>query len=334
MQITRPKALRRGDTISVIAPAGPVVRERIEKAFEFLRARGYRIKTHGEVFRKTGYLAGDDSTRAGELMAAFADPESTAVWCARGGYGVSRILSRLDYDLIARHPKVFVGFSDITGLHLAFQNLTGLVTFHGPNLQDGFGAAEPMSPTTEAALWKSIAADGEHTTGMQLSTYAEDAVAGVSIQALVPGIANGRLTGGNLSVLAGLVGTPYDVDTEGRILFLEDVNEPVYRVDRYLSQLALAGKLKAAAGILLGSFNFDEADPNETPEKMNALLAEYFGPLEVPVLTGLPAGHQRENWALPIGGLVEVNANARRVTLVESPVLRTSNDREVASDRD
>lgn len=325
MQITRPKSLRRGDTISVVAPAGPVVRERIEKAFDFLRSRGYRIKTHGEVFRKTGYLAGDDSTRAGELMAAFADPESTAVWCARGGYGVSRILARLDYDLIARHPKIFVGFSDITGLHLAFQNRTGLVTFHGPNLQDGFGAAEPMSPTTEAALWKAIGENGEQSTGMQLSTYAEDGVAGVNMQALVPGIANGRLTGGNLSVLAGLVGTPYDVDTEGRILFLEDVNEPVYRVDRYLAQLALAGKLKAAAGILLGSFNFDEADPNESPEKMNALLAEYFSPLGVPVLAGLPAGHQRENWTLPIGGLVEVNANSRRLTVLESPVLRDPN---------
>jgi len=322
MQITRPKALRRGDTISVIAPAGPVVRERIEKAFDFLRARGYRIKTHGEVFRKTGYLAGDDSTRAGELMAAFADPESTAVWCARGGYGVSRILARLDYDLIARHPKIFVGFSDITGLHLAFQNLTGLVTFHGPNLQDGFGAAEPMSPTTEAALWKSISADGAHATGMQLSTYAEDGVAGVKLRALVPGIANGRLTGGNLSVLAGLIGTAYDIDTEGRILFLEDVNEPMYRVDRYLAQLSLTGKLQAAAGVLLGGFTFDESEPNESPEAMRALLDEYFGALEVPVLAGLPAGHQRENWALPIGGLVEVNASARRVTLLESPVLR------------
>ncbi|MGE3639848.1 MAG: LD-carboxypeptidase [Pirellulales bacterium] len=321
MQITRPKSLRRGDTISVIAPAGPVVRERLEKAFAFLTSRGYRIKTHGDVFRKTGYLAGDDSTRAGELMAAFADPESRAVWCARGGYGVARLLGRLDYDLIQRHPKVFVGFSDITGLHLAFQNRASLVTFHGPNLQDGFGAAEPMSETTEAALWRTIAPDGELDTGMQLATYAEDGVADVRLRAIVPGIANGRLTGGNLSVLAGLIGTPYDVETEGRILFLEDVNEPVYRVDRYLAQLSLAGKLRAAAGVLLGSFNFDEGEPSESADAMNAILNEYFGQLEVPVLAGLPAGHQKENWALPISGLVEVNANARRVTLVENPVV-------------
>jgi len=321
MQIVRPMALRRGDTISVIAPAGPVMRERIEKAFAYLQSLGYRIKTHGDVFRKSGYLAGDDSTRAGELLAAFSDPESTAVWCARGGYGVARMLSRLDFDLVARHPKVFVGFSDITGLHLAFQNRTGLVTFHGPNLQDGFGAAEPMSATTEAALWRAIAPEREHSMGMQLYTYAESGASGVALRTMVPGVANGRLTGGNLSVLAGLLGSQYEVDTEGRILFLEDVNEPVYRVDRYLAQLSLAGKLQSAAGILLGGFTFDEAAESGAQAAMTALLDEYFGSLEIPVLAGLPAGHQRENWTLPIGGLVEVNADAQRVNVVEHPVI-------------
>ena len=320
MQPVKPKALRRSDTISVIAPAGPVVRERIEKAFEHLRSLGYRIKTHGDVFRSRGYLAGDDSTRAGELMAAFADPESKAVWCARGGYGVVRLLDRLDFDLIGRHPKVFIGFSDITALHLAIQNRTGLVTFHGPNLQDGFGAAEGMSPTTEAALWRVIALEQQNSTGMQLSTYAESGVCDVTLRAIVPGIANGRLTGGNLSVLAGLVGTPYEVDTAGRILFLEDVNEPVYRVDRYLAQLALAGKLQAAAGIVLGGFTFDEGPASDAASAMAELLDEYFGKLEVPVLAGLPAGHQRENWVLPMGALVEVNADARRVSVIEHPV--------------
>jgi muramoyltetrapeptide carboxypeptidase LdcA involved in peptidoglycan recycling len=149
MHPIKAKALRRGDVISVIAPAGPVVRERIERALDRLRAFGYRIKTHGDIFRSRGYLAGDDETRALEIMAAFVDPESTAVWCARGGYGVVRLLERLDFDVIRRHPKVFVGFSDITALHLAIQNRTGLITFHGPNLQDGFGTEDGMSATTE-----------------------------------------------------------------------------------------------------------------------------------------------------------------------------------------
>jgi muramoyltetrapeptide carboxypeptidase len=321
MQIVRPKALRRGDTISVVAPAGPVVRERVEKAFAYLQSLGYRIKTHGDVFRKSGYLAGDDSTRAGELLDAFADPESNAVWCVRGGYGVARILARLDYELVQRYPKVFVGFSDITGLHLAFQNLTGLVTFHGPNLQDGFGAAEPMSSTTEAALWRTIAPVKTEASGLQLTTFAESGANGVALRAIRPGVANGRLTGGNLSVLAGLLGTPYEVDTADRILFLEDVNEEVYRVDRYLAQLALAGKLRDAAGIMLGGFTYDEAKDPNAESALAALMDEYFGALDVPVLAGLPAGHQRENWTLPIGGLVEVNADARRVNIVEPPVI-------------
>lgn len=320
MQPVKPKALRRGDTISVIAPAGPVVRERIDKAFEHLRSRGYRVKTHGDVFRSRGYLAGDDSTRAGELMAAFADPESTAVWCARGGYGVVRLLDRLDFDLLERHPKVFVGFSDITALHLALQSRTGLVTFHGPNLQDGYGAAEGMSPTTEAALWRTIAAEQQNSTEMQLSTYAESGVGEVTLRSIVPGVANGRLTGGNLSVLAGLVGTPFEIDTAARILFLEDVDEPVYRVDRYLAQLALAGKLQAAAGILLGGFTMSEGSASGFDTDITALLDEYFGQLEVPVLAGLPAGHQRENWVLPMGALVEVNADAHRVSVIEHAV--------------
>src|SRR3972149_28415 len=208
MQLVKPKALRHGDAISVIAPAGPVVRERIEKAFERLRSLGYRVKTHGDVFRACGYLAGDDSTRAAELMAAFADPESTAVWCARGGYGVARILDRLDYDIVKRHPKVFVGFSDVTALHLAIQNRTGLVTFHGPNLQDGFGAAEGMSSTTEAALWRMIALEQQNSTAKQHCTYAETGVADVALRTIAPGIASGRAQGGHLSVLAGFVGAP------------------------------------------------------------------------------------------------------------------------------
>lgn len=315
MEPIKPRPLRPGDTISVVAPAGPVKRERIEKAFALLELRGYRIKTHGDVFRARGYLAGDDDTRAGELLAAFADPESTAVWCARGGYGVGRILERLDYEHIRRHPKVFVGFSDITLLHLALQNRTGLVTYHGPNLQDGFGAAEPMSPTTEAALWRAIGGAEQPTY-----TYAETGTDGIALRTIAPGAARGRLTGGNLSVLAGIMGSRYEIETAGRILLLEDVDEPVYRVDRYFAQLALAGKLQAVAGVMLGGFTYDQPPEAGTDTALAELMSDYFGRLGVPVLAGLPAGHQRENWALPLNTLVELDADAGRVRVVESPV--------------
>jgi muramoyltetrapeptide carboxypeptidase len=307
----KPNALRRGDVISVIAPAGPVVRKRIEKAFAELRSRGYRIKTHGDVFRASGYLAGDDETRAAELMAAFTDPESKAVWCARGGYGVARILDRIDFDLIRRHPKVFVGFSDITALHLALQNHTGMVTFHGPNLQDGFGADDGISKTTEDALWRAI------TAASHDSTFAESGVSDVTLRTVVPGVAQGRLTGGNLAVLAGLMGTPFEIETAGRILFLEDINEESYRVDRYLAQLSLAGKLQAAAGVVLGNFSMEDASDLSAESALAEPLDEYLGKLGIPVLAGLPAGHQRENWCLPINGLIEVDADARRVRLLE-----------------
>jgi muramoyltetrapeptide carboxypeptidase len=164
VKLTKPKTLQRGDTIGVVVPAGPVDRERIDRALERLRQRGFRTKTYGDIYRRTGYLAGDDATRAAELTTAFADPETAAVWCARGGYGVVRLLKRLDFEVVRANPKVFVGFSDITALHLAFQQRAGLLTFHGPNLQDGFGKPDDMPVANESALWKALMAVDLATT--------------------------------------------------------------------------------------------------------------------------------------------------------------------------
>jgi muramoyltetrapeptide carboxypeptidase len=330
MNLLKPQPLRPGDTIGVVVPAGPVNRERIERALERVTSRGYRVKTYGDLYRATGYLAGDDATRAAELLAAFADPETTAVWCARGGYGVVRLLERLDFDLIRRHPKVFIGFSDITALHLAIQQRAGLVTFHGPNLQDGFGKPDDMPAATEAALWNIISAQDqlEHSiaatpTGRRPSApsnYHVAGINGVALTVIASGAAVGPLTGGNLAVLCGLMGTPYEIETAGRILFLEDVSERLYRIDRYLAQLTLAGKLQAAAGVLLGSFSYDDDEPAEPPEDVARLLDDYLGRLNVPVLAGFPAGHARWNLTLPIGAAVRLDADAGNVSLVESPV--------------
>src|SRR3954452_7710993 len=169
--VIKAKGLRRGDAISVIAPSGPVNRERMGRALARIEERGFRIKMHGDIFRSRGYLAGDDAKRADELMAAFSDQETTAVWCARGGYGVARILNLVDFDLIRRNPKVFIGFSDITLLHVAIQQRTGLLTFHGPNLQDGFGKPEDMPPANEASLWPAVMGTAEHSR-MTESGYA------------------------------------------------------------------------------------------------------------------------------------------------------------------
>ena len=311
--------LRRGDMIGVVAPAGPVDRARLERALARFHAIGFRTRTYADVFRGGDYLASDDDTRARELIAAFTDPETTGVWCARGGYGVVRLLERIDFDALRQQPKVFVGFSDISALHAAIQNRVGLVTIHAPNLQDGFGAEAEMSPATASALWSAVLAEKQSAAG---DGYAFDLSGPLAaeLEPLAGGKARGRLTGGNLAVVCGTIGTPYEMDTAGRILFVEDVGEPLYRIDRFLAQLALAGKLRAAAGILTGSFSGDDEPAPGFDAAVRQLLRDYTAPLGIPVLAGFPAGHRRENLALPINALVEVDADARRVRVCENPV--------------
>ena len=321
--IIKPKALRRGDAIGVVAPAGPVDRARMERALARVQERGFRIKTYGDIYRSRGYLAGDDETRAAELMAAFADPETAGVWCARGGYGVVRILDRLDFTVIGRNPKVFVGFSDITLLHIAIQQQTGLLTFHAPNLQDGFGKPDEMPAANETALWRAVLASDERqeqaSTAHRGYTYDFSDVDNIDLQPICVGVATGRLIGGNLAVMCGVMGTPFEVETAGRILFLEDISERAYRIDRYLSQLKLAGKLATVAGVLLGTFSYEEGERADEQSDIRALFKEYLEHLGVPVLAGFPAGHDRYNLALPMGALVKVDADQRCVTVCESP---------------
>lgn len=315
----KPQALRRGDTIGVVVPAGPVNQERIDRALARIEERGFRVKSYGDICRSTGYLAGDDATRAEELTAAFADPETAAVWCARGGYGVVRLLERIDFEVIRRNPKVFIGFSDITVLHIAIQQRTGLVTFHGPNLQDGFGKPDDMPAANEAALWQAVMAK-EKSESDAGYTFDVGGINEEELRTIRGGVATGRLTGGNLAVLCGLMGTPFEIETSGRVLFLEDVSERLYRIDRYLSQLSLAGKLQSAAGVLLGTFSYDVGEQAEPASAVFALLEQYLAPLDVPVLAGFPAGHERLNLALPMGALVKIDADARRVTVLEPTV--------------
>jgi len=317
--LTKPKALQPGDTIGLVVPAGPVNRERIDRAIDRITQLGFHIKTYGDIYRRTNYLAGDDVTRAAELMDAFADPHTSAVWCARGGYGVVRLLERIDFKVIRHNPKIFVGFSDITILHLAIQQRAQLVTFHGPNLQDGFGKPDAMPAANAAALWRALMAD-EQTANDGGYTFDVSGADPTSLRTIVPGTARGPITGGNLAVLCGLMGTPFEIETAGHVLFLEDVSERVYRIDRYLSQLMLASKLQSAAGILLGTFSYDDDDPADSPEAVAALLDDYCGRLEIPVLAGFPAGHAQYNLTLPMGAIAEMDADHPTVTMLENAV--------------
>ncbi|MCB9867864.1 MAG: LD-carboxypeptidase [Phycisphaerales bacterium] len=318
-----PEALQRGDTIAFVAPAGPLDRTRMELARQRLEDMGFHVRVPSDLYRTRGYLAGPDETRAAELMAAFADPEVKAIFPGTGGYGVTRMLDRLDYDVIRRNPKVFIGFSDITGLHLAIQKKTGLVTFHSPNPMWGLGSDGNLKPFSADCFWRALlaerycAADGEPLP----PGYAYELPADVApTKVLAPGVARGRLTGGNLSLVAALMGTPYEIETRGRVLFLEDVGERPYRIDRYLSQLRLGGKLDGVAAVILGQFRDCAPKPDEDSLSLDEVIADYFGGLGVPVITNFPAGHVANNATLPLGALVEVDADHNRVAVLENLV--------------
>ena len=318
MQPIYPQALQQGDTIALVAPASPVKRRRIETAIERLEAKGFRIKLYGDLYRQHGYLAGDDATRAAELMAAFADPEVAAIFPARGGTGVTRLLDLLDYNVIRKNPKIVAGFSDITALHLALQSQTGLVTFHSPHPMDGIGVPDGLSDLTARTYWRALLAEeysSERGYEIPLTNQERE-----SVVTLFPGKATGRIVGGNLALVVALMGTPYEIDTNENILLLEDINEQPYRIDRALSQLKLAGKLDTLAGILLGQFTKCEAPPDDKSLTLDQVFQDYFAELDIPILQNYPIGHCRDNATLPLNIDTEMNADERCVKVLENPV--------------
>lgn len=322
----KPAPLEPGDTIMFVAPAGELDRERMMRAKERLEAMGFRVKHRDDLFRQFGYLAGTDDQRAAELMAAFEDPEVDAVFPGTGGYGVTRILDRLDYDVIRRNPKILIGFSDITGLHLAIGRRAGLVTFHSPNPMWGLGSEGDLTEFSARYFWRALLAkryvdrDGERLPSGWTYEVPPDIE---QPQVLVAGTGRGRLVGGNFSLIAATMGTPYEVDTRGAILFLEDVSEAPYRIDRYLSTLKLAGKLDELQGVILGKFTRTRrrgAGPSKFT--IERVFDMYFGDADYPVISEFPAGHFEHNATLPLGAMFELEADAAgcRVTLLEDPV--------------
>jgi len=330
-----PKALAPGDTIMFVAPAKYLDKGRVSLAKKRLEEMGFKVRLPENLFRKKGFLGGSDEERAAELMAAFTDPEVDAIFPGTGGYGTTRIVDKLDYDVIRRNPKVFIGFSDITALHIAINQRTGLVTFHSPNPEFGLGGEDNLSPLAAKWFWRALLAEkraGSSSTprGYTIETKPRDGDKSddASIFEDVPqaitfakGKARGRLIGGNLSVLHALMGTPYEIETDGKILFIEDVGEAPYRVDRMLSTLRLAGKFDNVKGVILGAFTArDEEAKWDDDASIDDVLREYFADLGVPVLAHFPVGHVRYNATLPIGALVELDAERQSLQVLENPV--------------
>lgn len=305
----RPAPLRPGDTIMFVAPASDLDKDRMLLAKKRLLERGYRVEMRRDLFAVEGYLAGSDKRRAKELMQAFLDPEVKAIFPGTGGYGTMRILDRLDYEAIRAHPKILVGFSDITGLHLAIQRRAGLVTFHSPLPMYGLGNEDGLTPFSAEYFWKAIedpGGDGPQSYTIEIREGVPEPVC------LGHGRARGRLTGGNLSLISALMGTPFAVDTRDAVLLIEDTGEAPYRIDRMLRQLQLAGKLATLHGAVLGQFtrNFlREDEMTKDPRySVEGVLRQYFKPLGIPVLMNFPVGHYKMNATLPLGAQVEVDA--------------------------
>jgi muramoyltetrapeptide carboxypeptidase len=304
-----PPLLKKGDTVAVVAPASPPDKPRvIEAAIKRLRAYGFKIKAGQFLQERDGYLAGSDEARAADINAAFADPEVKGVFCLRGGYGSCRILPLIDYAAVRANPKPFLGYSDITAMHLAILVKSRLVTFHGSNASSAFESANLAS--CEKML---MAAGGTRglSRGEPITLFARDHLR-KSIKTVVPGRAKGSLIGGNFTCLLRLIGTPWQPDFRGAILFLEDTGEKTYRIDGMFTHLRLAGVLEQIGGLVLGQFDYD-ADKREQV-RIAEVLPREARRLGVPCVTGAPIGHFTAQIIVPQGVDAELDADAGRLS--------------------
>lgn len=312
----KPPRLRPGDTVGLIEPAGftddsfdlDVVKETIV-------AMGLKPKASPHLAGRYGYLAGTDKDRAADVNAMFADPQVRAIFAVRGGWGCARILPLLDFATIRRNPKLLVGFSDITALHLAIAAKAGFVTIHGPVAASGWSRFSWDA-------FRAVAFDGATPT-LSTPPGQEDRLAQRAgrIRTFRPGVARGRLIGGNLSVLAALIGTPYVPDFTGAILFLEDISEQPYSIDRMLTQLALAGVLGRVAGVAFGQCT--DCGPSGASYggfTLSEVLQQHLEPLGVPAFQGGQFGHVANQYSLPMGVMAEMDAGAGTIRLLEPAV--------------
>lgn len=315
--VIKPKRIRAGMTVGLIAPAGASRnRQQVYHAIDVLKSLGYKVKEGKHLYNRTQYLAGTDLERAEDINEMFADPSVDAIFTLHGGYGTMRTLPYLDYEMIAKNPKVIIGYSDITGLLLALHAKTGLACFHGPC------AVSTFSDYTLEEYKKVVVNPTE--TAVIGSPPKKDYPEGQAerenrIMKFSGGKARGRLLGGNLSLLSPLVGTPYQPDFQGAILFLEDVNEAFYRLDRMITHLLLSGILNQVSGIALGKFTKIPDDGNTF--NLEEIIEQLLVPLGIPVVRGLMIGHVADKTTVPMGIEAELDGDTGTLTLLEPAVL-------------
>ena len=298
----RPPTLRADARVALVAPAGPLRgAEDVQRAQSNVRSFAWSPVVGAHALDRAGYLAGGDEARLADLNLALADDSIDAVWCLRGGYGVMRLLHQVNYDVLRQRPKPVIGYSDITALHAAIGTRCDVVTYHGPT------ARATLTSFSRASLERALGGDDPCGRAEHAST-------------LHTGRARGRLAGGNLAILSALCGTPYEPLYDDAVLVLEDVNEPVYRIDRMLTQLRLGGRLQRCAAIVFGAFTDAPADaPEESvgARSLEDVLAETAEVVGIPCIAGAPIGHIADQWTIPLGAAAELDADARTLRIFE-----------------
>ena len=313
----KPERLHAGDTIGIISPASaPPGPKNIDRSVTVLERLGFKTKLAPNVRKRWGFLAGSDRDRASDMMKMFADPKVKAIICVRGGYGTARLLPLLDYGVIRRNPKIFLGYSDITSLHCAFLVEAGLISFHGPMLNSDFVNKDFPDFTLVSCLRTLMKASpsGSISAGYK----------GKTVSILRRGRVSGALIGGNISILCATLGTPWQPSFKNKILFFEDLDEVPYRFDRMLTHLLNAGLLQQVAGVAIG-VNADCFDPyakkmKEYRQTCEDVFRERLLPLKIPVVAGLPFGHIPLNATLPVGARATLDANKGDLIITESAV--------------
>jgi len=305
-QLRRPNVLEKGDKVALIAPAGLLLHsERLDLATNFLKALGL-IPICGENCHvRYGYLAGEDDLRAGDVNWAFSDADIKGVFCIRGGYGSARILDKINFDIVQQNPKFFCGYSDVTALHIAINQRAGVMTFHTPMLcEEGFHEADAytlhflrkfmFNPTIEGAFF--------NPKGRQW-------------QFIGSGRGKGVICGGNLSVISSLMGTAYEIDTKGKVIFIEDIGEEPYKIDRMLNQLQMAGKFDACAGVIFG--DFANCMPSNPAASLTIMEIIKNLRLKMPVLYNFACGHCAPTASLPLGGFAVLDSDANTFIILQ-----------------
>lgn len=301
-------ALKSGDCIGIVAPASGMDGMDISMAINKLQSWGYRVKLSPNLYQQAGYLAGEDAQRASDLNNFFADDEVDAILCLRGGYGSERILDLLDYELIKQHPKLLIGYSDITALHMALWQKCHMTSAHGAMVID---INDSSLNYTDEQLRHGLSSTNVSEDGLFPLPYNHQ------LEVLNAGVAEGTLIGGNLSVIAALCGTPYALDGKDCILFLEEVGEDSYAIDRMIWQLWQSGLLKNVKGMVIGNLHHCEpTSPKQYDYSVRQVFEQYAKLMQVPVIYNFPVGHGSINGFLPLGVKAKINADNSNPQLI------------------